>query len=101
MRNMKTLLSLSLFTLVLMFCSFTPIKEVKQPATKSAAKIVNYAWYAPDGTFVAWSTLANALVVSDADLDPTNGTVVAYGWTGGGFGLPPSGTLVYTIYSHP
>lgn len=98
MRHTKALLSLSLFTMFLLFSTFTPVaKAVKQPE----AKIANYAWYSPNGTFIAWSTLANALVVSDGDLNPTNGTAVAYGWTGGGFGVPPSGTLVYTIYTHP
>jgi hypothetical protein len=96
MKNTKALLSLSLFTMLLLFSSFT-----LRPEPKQEAAIVNYAWYSPSGQFVAWSTLANAEIVSDADLNPENGTVVALGYTGGGFGLPPSGTLVYTLYSHP
>ena len=96
MKNMKALLSLPLFTMLLLFSSFSPTQEQKvQPA------IVNYAWYTPSGQFVAWSTLANAEIVSDADTNPVNGTLVALGYTDGGFGVPPSGTLVYQLYTHP
>jgi len=90
---MKALLTFSLFTMVLLFSSFTPAQ--KQTA------IINYAWYSPSGQFVAWSTLANAEIVSDADTNPENGTLVALGYTDGGPGLPPSGTLVYKLYQHP
>lgn len=96
MKNMKALLSLPLFVMFLLFSSFTPSKtQTAKPA------IVNYAWYTPSGQFVAWSTLANAEIVSDADTNPTNGTLVALGYTDGGFGVPPSGTLVYQLYTHP
>jgi hypothetical protein len=95
MRNLKILMSLPLFAMLLLFSSFTPKHESKHAA------ITNYAWYDPAGQFVAWSTLANAEIVSDATTDPTNGTLVALGYTGGGPGLPPSGTLVYHLYSHP
>jgi hypothetical protein len=96
MKEMKALLSISLFTMVLLFSSFAPRQEQKvSPA------IVNYAWYNPAGQFVAWSTLANAEIVSDADTNPTNGTLVLIGYTDGGPGLPPSGTLVYRLYTHP
>jgi len=96
MKNMKALLSLPLFTLLLLFSSFSPKQE---PQVQAA--IVNYAWYTPSGQFVAWSTLANAEIVSDADTNPVNGTLVALGYTDGGFGVPPSGTLVYQLYTHP
>jgi Na+/H+ antiporter NhaC len=96
MKNMKALLSLPLFIMFLLFSSFSPRQEQRAQPT-----IVNYAWYTPSGQFVAWSTLANALIVSDATTDPTNGTLVALGYTDGGPGLPPSGTLVYKIYTHP
>jgi hypothetical protein len=96
MKNMKALLSLPLFALLLLFSSFSPKQEPQvQPA------IVNYAWYSPSGQFVAWSTLANAEIVSNADTNPVNGTLVALGYTDGGFGVPPSGTLVYKLYTHP
>ncbi|TWV96222.1 hypothetical protein [Chitinophaga pinensis] len=96
MKNLKALLSLPLFAMLLLFSSFSPTQEQKvQPA------IVNYAWYTPSGQFVAWSTLANAEIVSDADTNPVNGTLVALGYTDGGFGVPPSGTLVYQLYTHP
>ncbi|ACU57601.1 hypothetical protein [Chitinophaga pinensis] len=96
MKNLKALLSLPLFTLLLLFSSFSPKQEQQvQPA------IVNYAWYTPSGQFVAWSTLANAEIVSNADTNPVNGTLVALGYTDGGFGVPPSGTLVYQLYTHP
>jgi hypothetical protein len=96
MEKMKALLALPLFAMLLLFSSFTPPQEkIARPA------IINYAWYTPSGQFVAWSTLANASVVSDADTNPVNGTLVANGYTGGGPGLPPSGTLVYQLYSHP
>ena len=94
MKKIKTLLSLPLFAGILLLSSFSP----KQPTT---AKILNYAWYTPAGQFVAWSTLANAEVVSGDDTNPTNGTLDLEGFTGGGPGVPPSGTLVYKLYSHP
>jgi hypothetical protein len=96
MEKMKALLTLSLFTMVLLFSSFTPAQQQPAPAA-----ITNYAWYSPSGQFIAWSTLANAEIVSDANTNPENGTLVALGYTGGGPGLPPSGTLVYQLYQHP
>jgi len=96
MKQMKTLLALPLFAMLLLFSSFSP----KQEQQVSPA-IVNYAWYTPDGQFIAWSTLANAEIVSDANTNPTGGTLVALGYTSGGPGLPPSGTLVYQLYTHP
>lgn len=65
------------------------------------AVIINYAWYTPSGQFVAWSTLVNAEFVSGDDTNPANGTLNLLGYTGGGPGVPPSGTLVYKLYSHP
>ena len=94
MKNSKALLSFPLFAMLLLFSSFTP-KE------KTHTAIINYAWYNPAGQFIAWSTLANAEVVSDADTNPVNGTLVLEGYTDGGPGLPPSGTLVYRLYTHP
>ena len=96
MKTMKVLLSFSLITMALLFSSFTPAKEQKLQAA-----IVNYAWYTPEGDFVAWSTLANAEIVSDATTDPTNGTLILEGYTNGGFGIVPTGAPVYKLYSHP
>jgi hypothetical protein len=93
MEKMKALLSFSLLAALLIFSSFKPKQE--------HTAIINYAWYSPSGQFVAWSTLVNAEVVSEADTNPVNGTLVAEGWTDGGPGLPPSGTLVYRLYQHP
>ncbi|MVT08174.1 hypothetical protein [Chitinophaga tropicalis] len=94
MKNAKALLTLPLFAMLLLFSSFTSKQH-----TRTA--IINYAWYNPAGQFIAWSTLANAEVVSDADTNPVNGTLVLEGYTDGGPGLPPSGTLVYRLYTHP
>jgi len=95
MRNLKVLMTLPLFAMLLLFSSFTTKQTPKQAA------ITNYAWYTPAGQFVAWSTLVNAEVVSDATTDPTDGTLVLLGYTNGGPTVPPSGTLVYQLYSHP
>lgn len=95
MTQVKALLSFSLLAALLIFSSFT------LPSKQQDAAIVNYAWYSPSGQFVAWSTLANAEIVSDADTNPTNGTLVLEGYTGGGFGLPPTGAVVYRLYTHP
>ena len=94
MKKIKVLLLLPLLTVVLLLSSFSPT----QPRN---TKIQNYAWYTPSGQFVAWSTLINAEVVSGDDTNPVNGTLNLEGYTGGGPGLPPSGTLVYKLYSHP
>jgi hypothetical protein len=93
MKKLKALLILPLLALALLVSSFSP-KEKQQAA------IQNYAWYTPAGQFVAWSTLANALVVSGDDLDPTNGVLDLEGFTAGGPNQPPSGTLVYKLYAH-
>ncbi|GAA3931509.1 hypothetical protein GCM10022209_27010 [Chitinophaga oryziterrae] len=81
--------------MLLLFSSFTP-----KQAPKDAA-IVNYAWYNPAGQFIAWSTLANAEIVSDATTDPTNGTLVAIGYSDGGPTVPPVGAPIYRLYTHP
>jgi len=96
MKQMKALLSFSLLAAILIFSSFS----LKQEQHSDAA-IVNYAWYNTSGQFIAWSTLGNAEVVSDADTNPVNGTLILEGYTNGGPGLPPSGTLVYRLYTHP
>jgi hypothetical protein len=97
MKNVKALVFLPLlFAGMLLLSSFSTTQT-----QKAGPAIVNYAWYTPAGQFIAWSTLANAEIVSDADTNPVNGTLVAEGYTGGGPGLPPSGTLVYRLYSHP
>ena len=95
MKKIKALISLPLLAAILLFGSFTPVKH------NTKAAIINYAWYTPDNEFIAWSTLVNAEVVTGADTNPNNGTLVAEGWTGGNPGLPPSGTLVYKLYTHP
>lgn len=95
MRNLKVLMTLPLFAMLLLFSSFTPKQEPKH------ATIVNYAWYNPAGQFIAWSTLFNAEVVSDATTDPTNGTLILLGYTDGGPTVPPVGEPVYRLYSHP
>jgi hypothetical protein len=96
MKKTKALLSLSFLALmVMLLSSFTPKQHHKEAA------IINYAWYNPAGQFIAWSTLANAEVVSDADTNPTNGTLVLIGYTDGGFGIPPVGSPVYRLYQHP
>lgn len=98
MKNVKALLFFPLFAGIFLLSSFS----TKQTQTQTARPaIINYAWYTPSGQFVAWSTLANAEIVSDADTNPVNGTLVALGYTNGGPGLPPSGTLVYHLYQHP
>ena len=94
MKKIKVLPLLLLLTVVLLLSSFSPV----QP---EITKIQNYAWYTPSGQFVAWSTLINAEVVSGDDTNPVNGTLNLEGYTGGGPGVPPSGTLVYKLYSHP
>ena len=93
MKKVKALLFLPLFAVVFLFSSFA--------APKHQAAIANYAWYTPAGQFVAWSTLANAEFVSVDDTNPVGGTMALLGYTGGDFGKPPSGTLVYQLYSHP
>ena len=97
MKKINALIALPLLAAVLFFGSFTarPVKST----TKAA--ILNYAWYTPDNEFIAWSTLVNAEVVTGGDTNPNNGTLVAEGWTGGDPGQPPSGTLVYKLYTHP
>ena len=98
MKKIKILLLLPLLAGTLLLSSFSPIRQYH---ANDAVVIRNYAWYTPAGQFVAWSTLANALVVSGDDLDPTNGTLDLEGYTEGGPNVPPSGTLVYKLYSHP
>lgn len=95
MKRTKALQFFSLFTLILLLSSFSPRQEQKVDTA-----IVNYAWYSPAGQFIAWSTLGTASVVSDADTNPVGGTLVLLGYTNGGPGLPPSGTLVYQLYTH-
>ncbi len=97
MKKIKVLLLLPLLAAVLLLSSFSPRQQ--QPASPNL--ILNYAWYTPSGQFVAWSTLANALIVSGDDLNPANGTLDIEGFTAGGPNQPPSGTLVYKLYSHP
>ena len=97
MNTIKTSLSCILLTATLLLSAFSP----KQKSVKHPAAILNYAWYTPAGQFVAWSTLVNAEVVSGDDTNPVNGTLNLLGYTGGDFGVPPSGTLVYKLYSHP
>jgi hypothetical protein len=97
MKKIKALLALPLVAAILMFSSFSP----RQAQHASPAFIQNYAWYTPSGEFVAWSTLANAIIVSGDNTDPTGGTLALEGYTGGDEGEPPSGTLVYELYSHP
>lgn len=96
MKRTKALLSLSLLAVMVLLLSSFSLKQEQ----KTDTAIVNYAWYNPAGQFVAWSTLANAEVVSDADTNPIGGTLVLNGYTNGGPGLPPSGTLVYQLYTH-
>lgn len=96
MKKIKTFLSLSLLCGILLLSSFSPRQQQERPAF-----IINYAWYTVAGQFVAWSTLVNAEVVSGDDTNPVNGTLNLQGYTGGGPGVPPSGTLVYKLYSHP
>lgn len=101
MKKMRIFFLLPLLAGILLLTSFSsPSYQRHHQATKPAF-IQNYAWYTPDGQFVAWSTLANALVVSGDDLNPANGTLDLEGWTQGNFGVPPSGTLVYKLYRHP
>jgi hypothetical protein len=95
MKKTKVLSFLPLLALVLCLTSFGPMQS------QSAKIPLNYAWYTPSGQFVAWSTLVNAEVVSGDDTNPVNGSLDLEGFTGGGAGLPPSGTLVYKLYSHP
>ncbi|HLZ89818.1 MAG TPA: hypothetical protein VKQ52_21340 [Puia sp.] len=96
MKQIKGLILLPLLAAVLFFGSF-----VARPEKNTKANILNYAWYTTDGQFVAWSTLANAEFVTGADTNPVNGTLVSLGYTGGDPGQPPSGTLVYRLYTHP
>ena len=97
MKTIKATLSCILLAATLLLSSFSP----KQESIERHAVIINYAWYTPSGQFVAWSTLVNAEFVSGDDTNPTNGTLNLLGYTGGGPGVPPSGTLVYKLYSHP
>lgn len=92
MKKIKSFAAVFLAAGVLLFSSFAPVKK---------KVIVNYAWYTPAGQFVAWSTLVNAEVVSGDDTNPANGTLDLEGFTDGGPGQPPSGTLVYKLYRHP
>ena len=92
MKRITSIFAAPLLAGLLLFSSFSP-KEKKV--------IQNYAWYTPAGQFVAWSTLVNAEIVSGDNTNPVNGTLDLEGFTGGGAGLPPSGTLVYKLYSHP
>lgn len=94
MKKIKVLLLMPLLAAVLLFSSFSPKQHY-------GAAIQNYAWYTPSGQFVAWSTLVNAEIVSGDDTNPANGTLDLEGYTGGGPGVPPSGTLVYKLYAHP
>jgi len=94
MKKIKVLLLMPLLAVVLLFSSFSPKQHY-------SAAIQNYAWYTPSGQFVAWSTLVNAEIVSGDDTNPANGTLDLEGYTGGGPGVPPSGTLVYKLYAHP
>ena len=94
MKKMRVLALLPLLMVVLLFSSFSPTQPQR-------TRIQNYAWYTPSGQFVAWSTLINAEVVSGDDTNPVNGTLNLEGYTGGDPGVPPSGTLVYKLYSHP
>ena len=97
MKKFRGLLCLSLLTMVLLFSSFSP----KTKPSGALPLIRNYAWYTPSGQFVAWSTLINTEVVTGGDLNPTNGTLISEGYTDGGPGQSPVGTVVYKIYSHP
>ena len=95
MKKIKIFLTLPLLAGVLLLSSFSP-KQVR-----NAGPFTNYAWYTPSGEFVAWSTLANAEVVSGDDTNPAGGTLDLEGFTNGGPGQPPSGNLVFSLYSHP
>ena len=102
MKTIKATLSCILLAATLLLSSFSPKQESsKQESIMHHAVIINYAWYTPSGQFVAWSTLVNAEFVSGDDTNPANGTLNLLGYTGGGPGVPPSGTLVYKLYSHP
>ena len=96
MKQIKGLILLPLLAAVLIFGSF-----ITKAEKNTKANILNYAWYTPDGQFVAWSTLVNAEVVTGGNTNPVNGTLISLGYTGGNPGQPPSGTLVYQLYSHP
>lgn len=91
MKKNNLFLSLPLVAAVLLLGSFTPSRK---------STILNYAWYTPSNQFVAWSTLVNAEIVSGDNTDPDGGTLALEGYTGGGPNQPPSGTLVYKLYSH-
>ena len=95
MKKFKLLLALTLVAGTLVTSSFKPKEE---PASTA---ILNYAWYTPDGQFVAWSTLVNAEFVTGGNTNPTGGTLISEGYTGGGEGESPVGTPVYKLYSHP
>jgi len=97
MKTIKATLSCILLAATLLVSAFSP----KQELVRHSSAIINYAWYTPSGQFVAWSTLVNAEIVSGDDTNPVNGTLALLGYTGGDFGVPPSGTLVYKLYSHP
>jgi len=96
MKKVKIILALPLLAGALLMSSFT---AKKAPAKLSL--IENYAWYTPSGEFVAWSTLVNSEIVTGDNTNPTGGTLALEGYTGGNPGEPPSGTLVYKLYSHP
>jgi hypothetical protein len=98
MKKFKGLLCLSLLAVVLLLSSFS-LKKKENAGRLPLLK--NYAWYTPSGQFVAWSTLLNTEVVTGGDLNPANGTLISEGYTGGGPGQAPIGTVVYKIYSHP
>jgi hypothetical protein len=55
MKQIKALILLPLLAAVLFFGSF-----ITKAEKNTKANILNYAWYTPDGQFVAWSTLVNA-----------------------------------------
>jgi len=97
MKKITLFLSLTLLCATVSLSSFSP----KQQQQAQVVDLRNYAWYTPAGQFVAWSQLLNAEVVTDADTNPVNGTLVLEGYTEGGPNLPPSGTLVYKLYTHP
>jgi len=92
MKKIKSFAAVFLAVGVVLFSSFAPVGK---------KAIVNYDWYTTAGQFVAWSTLANAEIVSGDDTNPIGGTLDLEGFTGGGPGQPASGTLVYKLYRHP
>jgi hypothetical protein len=100
MKNLKALLSFPLFAGMLILSSFSPKQDAPKQEIASAA-IQNLAWYTPAGVFVAWSTVANAEIVSGDDTNPVGGTLALLGYTNGGFGITPTGSPVSLLYSHP